>query len=48
MGSLGAYATEAVHVIDARCTLTTGIGGTLVDVDVASLPCGAGDSVTQT
>lgn len=39
MGSLGAYATEAVHVIDACCTLTTGIGGTLIDVNVASLPC---------
>lgn len=49
MGSFGAYAAEAVHVVDARCTLATGVGGTLIYVNVASLPCGtgAGDSVTQ-
>lgn len=39
MGSLGAYATEAIHVIDARRALATGIGGTLIDVHVAPLPC---------
>lgn len=39
MGSLRAYAAEAVHVVDARCTLATGVGGTLIDVNVASLPC---------
>lgn len=39
MGSLGAYAAETIHVIDARCPLATGIGGTLINVNVASLPC---------
>lgn len=39
MGSLGAYATETIHIIDASCTLAAGIGGTLIDVNVASLPC---------
>lgn len=39
MGSLGAYTTETIHIIDARCTLATGIGGTLINVNVASLPC---------
>lgn len=39
MGSLRAYATETVHIIDASRTLATGIGGTLINVNVASLPC---------
>lgn len=39
MGSLGAYTTETIHIIDARRTLATGIGGTLINVNVASLPC---------
>lgn len=39
MGPLGAHTTETVHIIDARCTLATGIGGTLINVNVTSLPC---------
>lgn len=47
MGSLGAYAAETIHVIDARCPLATGIGGTLIDVNVASLPCESGGADTS-
>lgn len=41
MGPLRAYTAETIHVIDARGTLATGIGGTLVNVNVTSLPCEA-------
>lgn len=47
MGSLGAYAAETIHVIDACCPLATGIGGTLIDVNVASLPCGGGAALLK-
>lgn len=39
MGPLGAYTAETIHIVDARCTLATGIGGTLINVNVTSLPC---------
>lgn len=39
MGTLGAYTAKTIHIVDARCTLATGIGGTLVNVNVTSLPC---------
>lgn len=39
MRSLRAYTPETIHIIDARRTLATGIGGTLIDVNVAPLPC---------
>lgn len=45
MGSLRAYATETVHIIDASRTLATGIGGTLINVNVASLPCWEGEAM---
>lgn len=39
MRSLRAYTPETIHVVDARCTLSTGVGGTLINVNVAPLPC---------
>lgn len=39
MGPLRAHAAETIHIVDARCTLATGIGGTLINVNVTSLPC---------
>lgn len=39
MGSLRAYTAEPIHIIHACRTLATGIGGTLVNVNVTSLPC---------
>lgn len=42
MGPLGAYTAKTVHIIDTRCTLATGIGSTLIDVNVTSLPCESG------
>lgn len=42
MGPLGAFAAEPIHVVDARGALAAGVGGTLVNVDVASLPCREG------
>lgn len=39
MGSLRAYTTETIHIIDARCSFPTGVGGALINVNVASLPC---------
>lgn len=39
MRSLGAYTPEAIHIIDAGRTLATGVGGTLINVNVAPLPC---------
>lgn len=42
MGSLRAYTAETIHIVDARCTLATGIGGTLINVNVTSLPCREG------
>lgn len=39
MRSLRAYTPETIHIIDARRTLATGVGGTLIDVNVAPLPC---------
>lgn len=41
MRSLGAYTPETIHIVDARRTLATGVGGTLVNVNVAPLPCEA-------
>lgn len=38
MRPLGAHAAETIHIIDTRCTLATRIGGTLINVDVTSLP----------
>lgn len=37
--SLRAHTPETIHIIDARRTLATGVGGTLVNVYVAPLPC---------
>ena len=42
VGALRADTAETVHIIDACCTLATGIGGTLINVNVASLPCREG------
>lgn len=42
MGPLGAQTAETIHIVDARCTLSTGIGGTLINVNVTSLPCRGG------
>lgn len=39
MGTFRAYAAETVHIVDARCTLAAGIGGTFINVHVTSLPC---------
>lgn len=39
MGTLRAYTAEAVHIVDACCPLPTGVGGTLVNVNVTSRPC---------
>lgn len=39
MGTFRAHAAETIHIIDARCALAAGIGGTLIDVNVTSLPC---------
>lgn len=39
MRSLRAHTPETVHIIDARRTLATGVGGTLINVNVAPLPC---------
>lgn len=37
MRSLGAYTPETIHIIDARRTLATGVGGTLINVNIAPL-----------
>lgn len=39
MGPLRAYTAETVHIVDTCRTLATGIGGTLINVNVTSLPC---------
>lgn len=39
MRSLRAHTPETIHIIDARRTLATGVGGTLINVNVAPLPC---------
>lgn len=49
MGPLWAKASETVHIIDTGRPLATGIGGTLIDVNVTSLSCeswGADTAVT--
>lgn len=48
MGTFRAYAAETVHIVDARCTLAAGIGGTFINVHVTSLPYREGGSVMQT
>lgn len=42
MGTLRAQTAETIHIVDACCTLATGIGGTLINVNVTSLPCREG------
>lgn len=39
MGALRTYAAETIHIIDACRALATRIGGTLINVNVTSLPC---------